>query len=394
MQKYRRMLIIGLALGLLAFIAVTLLSDVSQLFKFALAFPWLAMIPVLMLRLGNWALRFGKWHYYLRLVGVRGLAVRDSAAIFVSGLAMAASPGKAAELLKAFIVHNLTGTPVAAVIPVIAAERLTDGIAVVLLMIGSIAALAKPEYLPVAYVSLAIFAVGIVVLSIRPLCMALLDLLSRLPLIGRYAVHFRAFYESSYKIVQLPNLAVGSRHRTHRQCVGRGGRLLDFGGARQARHKRNVFHCAAGNQLFGGHRIGIRLAGRNRCIGFDHQRGIDQLRIFASRSRVCDAVGALRSIVVGRAGWLDRRFRFSAKVVSARSRRRDRRRTGRKNQRNRGIDMLFCSKNVRPWIISFLTAVLVLFTVFAGSVRTVRASSITSLQIWTTPIGWALCATP
>ena len=207
MRKYQRLMAIGLGLGLLAFIAVTLLSDVQNLFKYALVFPWLIMIPVLLLRLVNWAIRFGKWHFYLRLVGVRGISIRDSAATFISGLAMAASPGKAAELLKCFIVRNLTGTPVATTIPVIAAERLTDGVAVLLLMIWSIAELARPEYVPVALGSLAIIAVGVIVISIRPLCLRLLAITARIPVVGRYTESFRRFYDSSFQIVQPKNLA-------------------------------------------------------------------------------------------------------------------------------------------------------------------------------------------
>src|SRR5579859_254628 len=113
MGKYRRLVVIGLVLGLLAFIAVTLLSDVSQLLKYALAFPWLVLVVALALRTINWAMRFIKWFYYLRLVGVRKLSVADGAIIFGSGLAMAASPGKVAELLKCFIIQALDGTPVA-----------------------------------------------------------------------------------------------------------------------------------------------------------------------------------------------------------------------------------------------------------------------------------------
>lgn len=220
MWKYQRLLAIGLGLGLLAFIAVTLLSDVSQLVKFALAFPWLIMLPVLALRVGNWGTRFVKWYYYLRLVGVRGLSIKDALITFLSGLAMAASPGKVAEILKAFIIRNLAATPVATTIPTIIAERLTDGIAVLLLMVWSIAQLARPEYMPVVAVSLAAIAVGVVILTIRPLCLALLNVLAHLPVIGNYATHFRAFYESSYKIVQLPNLVFGV-------CTGLVGNLLD-----------------------------------------------------------------------------------------------------------------------------------------------------------------------
>lgn len=212
MRRYQRLLVIGLGLGLLAFIAVTLLSDVQNLLRYALLFPWLIMLPVLALRVVNWAIRFGKWHFYLRLVGVRGISVRDSAATFVSGLAMAASPGKAAELLKCFIVRNLTGTPLATTVPVIAAERLTDGIAVLLLMIWSIVELARPEYVPIALGSLAVIALAVVIISIRPLCLALLTVAARLPVIGRYTTAFRTFYDSSYQIVQPKNLlfAIGS----------------------------------------------------------------------------------------------------------------------------------------------------------------------------------------
>ncbi|MHB8628623.1 MAG: lysylphosphatidylglycerol synthase transmembrane domain-containing protein [Aggregatilineales bacterium] len=209
MRKYQRLLAIGLGLGLLAFIAVTLLSDVSQLVKFALAFPWLIMLPILALRVGNWGTRFVKWYYYLRLVGVKGLSIKDALITFISGLAMAASPGKVAEILKCFIIRNLTGTPIATTIPTVIAERLTDGMAVLLLMVWSIAELARPEYMPVVAVSLAAIVIGVVILTIRPLCIALLNVSARLPLIGKFATHFRAFYESSYQIVQLPNLIFG-----------------------------------------------------------------------------------------------------------------------------------------------------------------------------------------
>ena len=212
MAKYQRLVAIGLGLGLLAFIAVTLLSDVSQLVKFALAFPWIVLAAALALRTINWAMRFIKWFYYLRVVGVRKLSVTNGALIFLSGLAMAASPGKIAELLKCFMVRAIEGTSVAVTIPTIIIERLTDGVAVLLLTVWAIAELARPEYLPVVGVSLALIAIGVVIVLIRPLCLAVLHFLERLPLIGRYAEHFLAFYESSYKIVRpVPLfLAIGS----------------------------------------------------------------------------------------------------------------------------------------------------------------------------------------
>jgi hypothetical protein len=57
-------------------------------------------------------------------------------------------------------------------------------------------------------VGLALILSGIVILQVRPLCLRLLDLLTRLPFLGRFARDFRLFYESSYRIVLLPSLVV------------------------------------------------------------------------------------------------------------------------------------------------------------------------------------------
>jgi glycosyltransferase 2 family protein len=220
MRKYRRLIIVGIILGLLAFIAVALLSDVSSLAKYATSFPWWIMILVLGLRVVNWLLRFVKWHFYLGLVGVREISIWDSATVFFSGFPMSASPGKAAEILKSFIIKNLTGTPVASTLPVVAAERLSDGLAVLILFGWSIVNLAAAQYWVVLVPPLALLIVGIIILQFRPLCLALLDRLGRFPVIGRFARNFELLYESSYRIVQLRSLvfAVG---------LGTGANVLD-----------------------------------------------------------------------------------------------------------------------------------------------------------------------
>ncbi len=208
MRRYRRLIAVGIILGLLVFIAVTLLSDVSQLIKYAATFAWPVLILALGLRVVNWFLRFLKWHFYLWLVGVTRISAQDSAIVFVAGFPLSASPGKAAEVLKSFIVKNLTGTPVATTLPVVAAERLSDGIAELLLLAWAIINLAASQYWSIIGLGLIIIAAGIIVLQIRPLCRRVLDVLGHVPLFGRFARDFELFYESSYKIVLLPNLAV------------------------------------------------------------------------------------------------------------------------------------------------------------------------------------------
>jgi len=197
-RRYKQAMWIGVFAGLLSFIAVTLLSDVSQLAKYVRSFPWVVMLPVLALRVGNWAIRCAKWFFLLRLVGVRNLSVRDGVSTFIAGLAMAISPGKLAEFIKCFIVKNLTGAPVPTTIPTILAERVTDGAAVVLLLVLSIAATAKPEYLPGVALGIASNVALLSVLAYRPLCLFILRLVERFPLLRRFVGAFRTLYESSY----------------------------------------------------------------------------------------------------------------------------------------------------------------------------------------------------
>jgi glycosyltransferase 2 family protein len=88
---------------------------------------------ILALTLLNYVLRFVKWQYYLRLLQVRGLSRSDSLRIFVAGFTMVMTPGKVGELLKAYLVRLRTGVPMTRTAPVIAAERLTDGFAMLIL---------------------------------------------------------------------------------------------------------------------------------------------------------------------------------------------------------------------------------------------------------------------
>lgn len=208
MKRYWRGIIISLALGFGVVIATMLLSDLGALAQQALDFPWLLMVPALALRVANWVLRFAKWHFYLHVVGVRDIRLDDSAAVFVSGFVLALSPGKAAEALKSVVLKGLTGMAIARTLPVVAAERLSDGLAVIILLAVSIGVLAAETYWPVVIGSLAALGLLIVVLQVRPVCLWLLDGAGRLPLVRRLAGALRDFYASSYEIVRWRNLLI------------------------------------------------------------------------------------------------------------------------------------------------------------------------------------------
>ncbi len=95
-------------------------------------FDWRVYPLVLALTLVNYGLRYWKWHWMLGRLGIH-VPHRQNAHIFLCGLAMVISPGKAGELVKPWLVKQVTGAPLAATVPVLFAERATDGIAVIAL---------------------------------------------------------------------------------------------------------------------------------------------------------------------------------------------------------------------------------------------------------------------
>jgi uncharacterized protein (TIRG00374 family) len=91
------------------------------------------LAPVLMLSLVNYGLRYVRWELYLRRCGV-AVGARTSSAVFVSGLAMSITPGKFGELFKAAMLKDEAGVPLSLTVPVVVSERVTDLLAVVLLV--------------------------------------------------------------------------------------------------------------------------------------------------------------------------------------------------------------------------------------------------------------------
>jgi uncharacterized protein (TIRG00374 family) len=101
---------------------------------------------------------------------------------------------------------NLTGAGYARTLPVVAAERLSDALACALL--ASIGVLPYPNYWPAFAGILAVLVGGIMVIQIRPLSLWLLSVAEHLPLVSRFAHSLREFYESSFELLSLKNLAV------------------------------------------------------------------------------------------------------------------------------------------------------------------------------------------
>jgi uncharacterized protein (TIRG00374 family) len=198
MKDLRNRLLTGLALGFVVILGLALLGDVREVRSHLFEFNW-ALTPLILLgTLFNYTLRFIKWHFFLGQIGIRDLRWTRSLQLFVAGFPLAVTPGKVGEALKGVWLNRECGTPVARGVTVVLAERVSDGLAVLLL--SSLGVIAYPRYWPAFATVLGLLLLGILVSQIRPVALWLLGLLERIPLIKRIQHHLLEFYEGAYSL--------------------------------------------------------------------------------------------------------------------------------------------------------------------------------------------------
>lgn len=189
----------SLLLALIVFMALILYGDWRQLSARLADFPWVWLPPALGLTLVNFGVRLLKWFWYLRLIDTP-ISFDQSARIFGVSFLMMMTPGKVGEFLRAFMVRNVSGVPVSVVAPVVLAERMTDGLAMIMLAGIGLLAVDDAAIRAAAVLALVGIVAIIVAIQIRPLAMACLAIGHRIPVVNRFADKLAAFYESSYQI--------------------------------------------------------------------------------------------------------------------------------------------------------------------------------------------------
>ena len=134
-----RRLLLGVLLGVVLYGVAVVYTGYQKVHDVLGRFHWSAFAAALALASLNYCLRFGKWQYYLRRLGVTHVPARDSALIFLSGFVLTITPGKLGEVFKSAVLARTHGVPAERTAPIVVAERLTDVIAIVLwVVLGSL----------------------------------------------------------------------------------------------------------------------------------------------------------------------------------------------------------------------------------------------------------------
>lgn len=195
-----RSILISAGLGLLVVIILGLVSDIRQVGQGFATFSWSALPAVIGFTLFNYLLRWLKWDYYLRRMNMgHGVNRTDSALLFTSGMVMAVTPGKIGEVLKSYLLKRINGTAISASAPIVLAERLTDGLAMLLLM--ALGLTFYPPAQPAFALLLVLSLAGILILQRRALFERSISLLERMPLGQRLAPRLSTMYTSLQELL-------------------------------------------------------------------------------------------------------------------------------------------------------------------------------------------------
>ncbi len=194
----RRRFVLGVAFGILVTAAFVFFSDGKQVAHTLHGFEWGLVPLILALSLSNYLLRFMKWHLYLRWVEAAPLAKTTSLVIFFSGLSMAITPGKVGEFLKPYLVRRVNGTPLAVTAPIVVSERITDGVA--MLVLASLGLL-QVHHGWIVLVALGfIFVLFAVLLQRQRLVRSIMHRFEGIAFIGKRIETLETLYDSTWRM--------------------------------------------------------------------------------------------------------------------------------------------------------------------------------------------------
>lgn len=195
-RRFRSWLIGAVAVAVVLYVGGSVWAGFDEVGDALRHFGWGYFVAALLLTVfGNYALRLLKWHWLIQRLGVR-ISLGDSALIFIAGLAMVISPFKAGEFLKPYLVRERTGVPMVRTIPALVAERLTDGIAALILAAIGVSHYASGDAKYV-YGTITVSLLGVAVLMNERLSLWILGLIGRIPAAAAVAAKLTEMYRAT-----------------------------------------------------------------------------------------------------------------------------------------------------------------------------------------------------
>jgi glycosyltransferase 2 family protein len=207
LRKYKKHLLTGFIIGFIVIVALLIYADLTDVIR-VLSGIDLRYVPLIVILAPlNYLFRFIKWNYYLNISGIAP-EPRMNRYIFMSGLSMTITPAKVGELLKCYLLKEHAGAPVSKTSSIVMAERITDGISMVIL--ATLGSLAYPYGKIVIPVAAALLLFFITAFHVEPLFKYISNLLLNIKFnfLKKSFVFLIDFQQSAKKLFSICNLLI------------------------------------------------------------------------------------------------------------------------------------------------------------------------------------------
>jgi uncharacterized protein (TIRG00374 family) len=198
-------ILLGVAAGVAVYVAFSVWADARSVGKALASFAWSAALAGVGLALTNYLVRFLRWQYYLRVLGL-SVPAGESLLVFLGGFALTVTPGKLGEAIKAFLLRESRGIPAARTAPIVIAERFTDLLGLLLLTgVGVFTFDVDRRFLAAGA---ALIGVGLLVVSVESIAKLALRIAARVPGVRAVAPKLEEFYLSTAALLRPAPLVI------------------------------------------------------------------------------------------------------------------------------------------------------------------------------------------
>jgi len=199
--RLSRGLSLSIAIGALVYLGFGAFAGFAELGERLGAFHPLRFLAAMALASVNYALRFVKWEVFLRQLGVR-IALSHSLGIYLAGFALTVTPGKVGEVLKSYLLKRSEGVAIARTAPIVLAERVTDLVACLLLVVAGVFAFgSSPRVLTVITAGALLLTAIVLPVAWPALGRFLIDLLARLPGVRRFGPKLVELHDATQEVL-------------------------------------------------------------------------------------------------------------------------------------------------------------------------------------------------
>ncbi len=204
-QKYKKRIIYSIVFGAVVYLGLSIYANFGQLMLAFGKFNWYMFPLILLLSFCNYMMRFLKWDYYTKVLGIK-IERKMSFLIFLSSFIMSITPGKVGEVFKSYLLKEYNGTPVSRSAPIVLAERISDFLSLILLSMVGVFMFGYDSRLII--IVGAFFMILVALLSSKKISHSIIGYFERFKFFSKISHKIYEAYDSIYIMIRLKELLI------------------------------------------------------------------------------------------------------------------------------------------------------------------------------------------